>query len=467
MIERTAVRPRAARVSRPLAAQAIGSLVTGLAFSTASIALPRIAADFALDIATVAWIPLVQSILMPGLLLPFGWLGDRAGLRRVFLWGTLIFAAGSLLSALSPAFVPLLLTRIVTTVGAAMTTAVGGAMLFNVLPADQRGQALGTSATFHYVGLAIGPAVGGLALAVWDWPGAFALAVPLLLGVAWLVWRWIPVRAAAAEPRAFDWPGSVFISLALGGLLFALTRGADWGWTSPAVIGLAMLGLAAAIAFVVRQTMASAPLLDLRLLRDPVVAASSLSVTFAFLGAWTPPFLLPFLLVDVRALSAAEAGVLLGVMPAATMLVAPLAGALADRTSPRLLTVVGTSGVSSGLLLIGVVPPDGPLLLTGAGLLLIGVGIGLFSTPNNVAILNRVPADQRGTVSAFVGTMRTIGIGGSVAVAGAIYAGRIATLSPSLDATDARATAIGATFVAVAAISAMAIVSSALARSPR
>ncbi|MCS6803116.1 MAG: MFS transporter [Chloroflexota bacterium] len=407
----------------PLLIAGVGSFVSAIGFGAAGLALPRIAETFQVDLVVAQWVPLLQNVVMTSALLPAGWLADRIGNRRAFAMGTLCYAAGSLASALAPNFVLLLGARVVVIIGTALATATSPAITVSVVPPTRRGQALGWTVTFTYVGLAVGPALGGIAMTFGDWPAAFWFVVPFALAVAVAAARWLPGNAPHRTDRSrFDTLGALLLTAASGALLLAFTQGPVWGWTSLGVAGLIGAGVAAAAGFIVRELQVEAPLLDLRLFRSRVFASANASAVFLYLGGWVPPFLMPFFLIDGQGVGAAQAGLLLSIIPLTTMVSAPAAGTLADRWGSRGLTATGVGLVTAGLAALGAAAPEASPVDLAWRLALVGVGIGLFTTPNNAAALSAVPERSRATAAALAGATRNIGMAVGVALAGTVYA---------------------------------------------
>lgn len=450
MTETRANAPVRGRWWLPLLVAGIGSFVSATGFGAAGLALPRIAEVFRIDLAVAQWVPLLQNLVMTSALLPAGWLADRIGTRRIFTVGTLLYAAGSLASAVAPDFLFLLAARAVVILGTSMATATSPAITIAVVPAERRGQALGWTVTFTYVGLAVGPALAGIAMALGDWPAAFWFVVPFALGVAAAAGRWLPADVGAQGNRRFDALGAILLTVAVGALLLALTQGSGWGWGSPAVLGLVAAGVAASAGFVARELRVADPLLDLRLFRSRVFASANASAILLYLGGWVPPFLMPFFLIDGQGVGPAQAGLLLSLIPLTTMVTAPVAGMLTDRWGSTGLTACGVGLVAAGLGLLGALAPTAPALDVAWRLVIVGIGIGLFTTPNNAAALVAVPERSRGTAAALAGATRNIGMALGVALAGTVYVEVSRLTAPA----DAPFVAIRWAFWAVAAVTA-------------
>jgi EmrB/QacA subfamily drug resistance transporter len=443
----------------PLLVAGLGSFVSATGFGAAGLALPRIAEAFRVDLSVAQWVPLLQNVIMTSALLPAGWLADRVGTRRVFLVGTLGYAAGSFASAVAPDFLFLLVARAVVIIGTALATATSPAITVSIVPAERRGQALGWTVTFTYVGLAVGPTLAGVAMAIGDWPAAFWFVVPAALGVAAAAARWLPAdRPAPAANGRFDALGAALLTAAVGALLLALTQGPVWGWQSPTALGLVVGGGAATVGFLVWELRRDAPLLDLRLFRSRTFASANASAVFLYLGGWVPPFLMPFFLIDGQGVSPAQAGLVLSVVPLMTMVTAPAAGTLADRWGSMGLTATGIGLVTAGLLALGALAPDASFADVLWRLALIGIGVGLFTTPNNAAALGAVPASSRATAAALAGATRNIGMAIGVALAGTVYTEVVRLADP----VEAQFTAIRWAFLVVAGVTALGIVVSLL-----
>jgi EmrB/QacA subfamily drug resistance transporter len=407
-----------------LSAVSVGTFMATLDGGIVNISLPRIAEAFAIDLATVEWVVIAYLLIIGSLLLPIGRLGEILTFRRVYLAGFALFTAASVLCGLSPSAGALIAFRVVQGIGAAMLMAMGPAIIARTFGPGERGRALGLNAISVSIGLSIGPALGGLLTEIGSWRAIFLVNLPVgILAILWAA-RVLPIELPGRR-QTFDLLGASLAASAAFCLLLALSQGQSWGWSSPAVLGLFVLFLVLGVSFVVVERRAVQPMIDLRLFRVRPFSAGLVSVVIAFAGLFTATFLLPFVLQDGAGFTPLEAGLLLTPIPIATAFVAPLSGTLSDRIGSRIPASIGIAVMTVGLFSLTQLPsPFTPVDLVWR-LILIGIGQGMFMSPNTSAVLGSVPPARLGTASGTLALARIDGQALGVAASAAIIAVRI------------------------------------------
>ncbi|XXT25198.1 MFS transporter [Sorangium sp. So ce429] len=417
---------------------AVGTLMSALGGSLINVAVPLVRRDLGADMGAASWVLAAYSLSVSALLLPFGRLGDRHGKGRVYTAGFGVFGVGSALSALAPTLASLIAARALQGVGAAMLMANGPALTSAAFPPTQRGRALGLQATATYLGLSLGPSIGGWLAQRAGWHAAFWVNVPISLAGAllarWIVWRGAagaPLDAGGgAEPRApapaaarpFPWASALLFGAAMSALLVALTRGQRWGYLSPRGAGLLALGAVLAAAFVRVERRSLAPLLSGALLAQPALVAGLAAAFLQYAAVYMMLFLLPFYLQGPLAMSAADAGLVMTVQPGVMAVVTAASGWLSDRVGPRAPALAGMTALAVGLARVATLgaEPDRASLLAALGL--VGLGSGLFTSPNNSRILGAAPREQLGTAAGLLAEARNVGMLCGVAASGALFA---------------------------------------------
>lgn len=407
-----------------LSAVSIGTFMATLDGSIVNIALPSIGRAFGVGLATVEWVVVAYLLVIGSLLLPFGRLGEVISFRRVYLAGFAVFTGASLLCGAAPGIGALIAFRALQGIGAAMLMAMGPAIVARTFGPGERGRALGLNAISVSIGLSLGPALGGLLTELATWRAIFLVNVPIgLIAIAWAA-RVLPFdRPGRREP--FDIPGAVLASAGLLILLLALNQGGSWGWTSPATVGLLLAAIGLGTAFVMVERRTAVPMMDLRLFRIRAFSAGLASVFAAFAALFTATFLLPFLLQEGSGLGPLEAGLLITPIPIAAAVVAPFSGALSDRIGPRLPASLGMAFQGVGLLSLTTLPPAFVPADLVWRLVLIGVGHGLFMSPNSSAVLGAVPRPRLGTASGMVAETRVVGQALGIVISAAVVAVRL------------------------------------------
>jgi EmrB/QacA subfamily drug resistance transporter len=407
-----------------LTSVSLGSLMATLDGSIVNIALPAMQDDFHVDLTTIEWVVVAYLLVVGALLLPFGRLGEVLTFKRVYLVGFTIFTLASVCCGAAPNVAVLVAFRVAQAVGAAMIMAMGPAIVARTFPAGERGRALGLNAISVSIGLSLGPALGGILTQAATWRAIFLINLPIgLLAVAWAA-RVLPVEAPG-KGQSFDVRGAALSGVALFALLLALSEGQHWGWTSPATIGLLVAFVVLGATFVAVERGSIQPMIDLALFRIRPFSAGLVSVVAAFAGLFTATFLLPFLLEQGSGFSPIEAGLLLTPLPITMAVVAPFSGAASDRFGPRILASAGLAATVVGLLSLTQLPVDFALPDLIWRLVLLGLGQGMFMSPNSSAVLGSVPRSRVGTASGTLAQMRVNGQTLGIALGGAIVATRL------------------------------------------
>lgn len=408
---------------RILSAIALGTLMGPVDGSVVNIALPVITRSFDTTLPVAEWVAMAYLLVISSLLLTWGRLGDMYGHRRTYLAGFAIFTAGSLLCGGAPGNGWLIAFRAVQALGAGMMMAAGPAIITEVFPSTERGRALGFNAVAVAVGLSIGPVVGGLLVEHLGWRSIFYINLPIGGVGIWWAARVLP-QPSRIQRAAFDIPGAVTLFGALFSLLLALSRGEAWGWRSLPTLAAAAAGLLALAGFVAIERRAAAPMVELGLLRDRVFVLANVSGLANFMAQFSVTFLLPFFLQFALGMAPDRAGLVMLGFPLAVLFVAPTAGYLADRFGSRWLAVTGMAILAAGVLSMSRVGPHSSGSQVFWRLALIGLGAGLFQTPNNSTIMGSVPRDRLGIAGGMLASMRNVGMVLGIAVSGAVFSAK-------------------------------------------
>ncbi len=389
--------------------------------SVANIILPVVSQDLHSDVATVEWVVTIYLLVVSGLLLSFGRLGDLRGHKSIFLLGFIFFVVGSALCGLSQAAEILIAFRALQALGAAMLFANSPAILTANFPAQQRGQALGMQGMMTYLGLTVGPSLGGWLTSTFSWHAVFFINVPiaalgLLLGALF-----IPRDTPAEHREQFDWAGAITFSAGLVALLLALNQGSTWGWTSPAILGLTAVALVFLAAFIILEVRVHFPMLDLSLFANRLFSAAAASALLNYITSNCVLFLLPFYLIEGRGLDAAQAGLILTAQPAVMVIAAPISGTLSDRIGSRAPGTVGMAIMAFGAFLLSRLSAESAMSSVIVALAIVGLGTGIFVSPNNSALLGSAPKHRQGIASGILATCRNVGMVLGVGLSGAIF----------------------------------------------
>lgn len=397
-----------------LLAVGVGTFMSALDGSIVNTILPIVRHEFNAGITAIEWVVTIYLLTVGALLLTFGRLGDLRGNKPVYLSGFGLFLLGSLLSgrAASPGF--LIGARAVQGLGAAMLAANSPAILTRGFPAEQRGRALGIQSMMTYLGLTVGPSLGGWLAAAFGWRSVFYVNIPVGLLALFLGFRFIPNEPRPAAGEGFDLPGAALFTAGLIVLLYGLSVGPAWGWLSSNVL-LLLLGSAALLgAFLYVERRAPSPMLDLTLFNSRTFSVATISAVLNYVCLFSVVFLMPFYLIQGRGLSPAQAGVVLTAYPAVMALSAPASGALSDRIGSRLLSSLGMGIMAAGLLMLGALQPDTGFGQIAISLGVVGLGTGIFISPNSSALMGAAPRARQGIAAGILATARNTGMRKSV-----------------------------------------------------
>jgi EmrB/QacA subfamily drug resistance transporter len=387
--------------------------------SIVTVALPSFQKAFHSSVGSVTWVGLSYLLVLVATVTAVGRFADMWGRKLLYVYGFIIFIIASVLCGLAPDLAALCGFRALQAVGAAMLQANSLAIIVLVVPARSLGRAIGLQGAAQAIGLALGPTVGGLLLAAGGWRLIFFVNVPFGVFGAVAALMLVPRSQNLQQRVAFDWTGLALFFPTVVALLSAISFGATRGWTSPLIVGLFVASAALAVLFVRHEHGDSGPMMDLGLFSNHRFSAGIASGLGSYLVMFGVLLLVPFYLERGLAFGTARAGLELMAMPLAFGLVAPLAGRLADRLGARPLTVSGMALVATGLLLAGLIRPGTPGLL---GLLaVVGAGLGLFTSPNNAAIMGSVPPQQSGVASGVLNMSRGMGTALGLAITGLVF----------------------------------------------
>lgn len=415
-----------------LAVVGSGTFMSALDTSVVNVALPVISRQTGATVASLEWVMLAYLIVVSSSLLAFGRLADIYGKRRIYMLGIVLFTLGSLACSLSRTIGLLIASRALQALGAAMLFALSPALLVAAFPAAARGRALGMQATLTYLGLALGPPLGGLLTQHFGWPTIFSINVPIgvaMWGLAWVALH--PDRQNGGQP--FDPVGAGAMAIGLAATLFALSKGGELGWRHPLIVAAALTGLLALVALLICEQHCAYPALDLKLFRNRRFAASMAAAWLSYVCAAALSFLMPFRFLLGAGWEPARVGVWMMTVPVGMVSVAALSGYVADKVGVTLPATLGMMLVATGNACLAGVGVDSPALAA-VFLALTGLGAGLFTAPNNSAIMGAAPTARHGVAGAMLAAARTTGFASGIALAGLIYmsrAGHSATPEPA------------------------------------
>ncbi len=404
---------------RAMLVVSIGIFMATLDASIVNLALPALRNYFNTDIATIEWVILSYLLTITTLLLTLGRLSDMYGRKSMFLAGLLIFTLGSGLCSLSASADQLIAFRVVQGLGAAMLMANSPAIITAVFPHTERGKALGLIGTVVSIGSMSGPALGGFLIDWVGWQSIFYINIPV--GLIGTVYAWKTLKPDRVHGgQKFDILGAILMFLGLISLVLVITRGLALGWDSLAIIGLSILFAVFLILFVFVEKRADQPMVDLSLFRNRPFSASNASGFLSFVAMFAVIILMPFYMKDILGYNEKLMAMAFIAIPLVMALVAPVSGWISDRTNSFLLSSMGMAVSCLALFLLANLDQDATFFDIVVRMGMIGLGMGLFQSPNNSIVMGSVPKDRLGIAGGMLGTVRNLGMVTGIAISGAV-----------------------------------------------
>ncbi len=381
---------------------------------TLIIALPDLERSLHTSLLGLVWVILVYMIASTVLVLSAGRLSDQFGRKQAYIGGFLIFAFASLGAGFAADGTQLILWRILQGVGGAFLFANAGAIVTDSFPKAQLGVAMGTNTMVAAVGLVIGPVLGGALVAIsWQW--VFWFNVPFaLVGCVW-AWQVLHEISGRSEDRQFDFAGTVTFLIGLTGLVLGISKGGISGWGSPVVIGgLIAAALLLPLFVLIERHLgqparhpaspdrqppirpARAPMLDLSIFSNRLFSAAAAAAFINGLARFALMFLFVFYFQGVQGDSPILAGIKLAPLALGMLVSSPLAGIWADRRGSRSMAVAGMIVTALGLALMTTLGRDTTYVASGIYMFVVGIGSGMFNSPNTAAMMGVVAPHRRG-----------------------------------------------------------------------
>ena len=370
-----------------------------------NLALPVIGTEFSADATTLAWVSSAYLLSSVIFLLPAGKLGDSRGKVTVFMAGIVVYTAGTILTIFTPTIGTLLAFRFLQGIGGAMIYANSVALITHLYPAGERGYAIGLNITAVYAALSLGPFLGGILTQFFGWRSIFVVTALIAAPVLFSADKF-PAFLNDRHREDFDIPGLVLSSALILCLFLGLAKA-----TTPTGLALLAAALLLGVAFYRVERRHPSPLLPVSLLAsNRVFASSNLAALINYSATYAVGFLLSLYLQYIRGYEPAAAGTLLLVQPVIQIFVAPVAGRLADRIRPGLIAAGGLALSAACLFGLAALSETTPVAAIIVILAVLGVGVGLFSSPNTTAVMGSVGKRYYGSASAMVAMMRSLGM---------------------------------------------------------
>ncbi len=396
----------------------LAGFITPFDGSAVNIALPTMGAEFHMNAISLSWVTTAYLLSSAMFLVPFGKIADIYGRKKVFLYGIAVFSLASLSMTMVGSAEMLIVGRVLQGLGSAMIFGTGIAMITSVYPPGERGKALGIYVTAVYIGLSTGPFLGGIMTQYLGWRSIFLVNVPIGLATILLIlWKLKGEWAECREDR-FDLKGSMIYGAAVVSLMYGFS-------VLPDIKGVSLIitGIIGTIIFILYEMRIPSPVLDISLMtKNRVFALSNLSALINYSATYAVTFLLSLDLQYTKGFTPEHAGFILMAQPVFQAMVSPLAGKMSDSIEPRLIASAGMALTAIGLFFLIFLSETTSIWYMVAILVVLGIGFGLFSSPNTNVIMSSVDRRFYGVASGMNGTMRLLGQMFSMGVAMMVFA---------------------------------------------
>jgi EmrB/QacA subfamily drug resistance transporter len=373
--------------------------------SAVNLALPSIGKDMNTTAIGLGWV--ISSFILSSavFMLPFGHLADIIGRKKIFSLGILLFTISTFQIIFTGSMTSLIILRIFQGLAGAMIFGTSLAIITSVFGPGERGKAMGINITAVYLGLSLGPVIGGLLTQYFGWRSIFVFLVPFGIVSLILLKTRIKTEWAEASGERFDWIGSAVYGVALASFIYGFSKlPSGTGWIC------LVSGVVLAFAFILIEKRIENPVFDIRLMiNNRVFAFSGLAALINYSATSAIGFFMSLYLQYLKGLDARSAGLIMIAQPIAMTLLSPVAGKLSDRKNPGIIASIGMAITAMGLILLCFIDGSTPIIMIIMLLVLLGTGFGLFSSPNSNAIMSSVEKRYLGVASGVVGTMRMIG----------------------------------------------------------
>ena len=408
----------------------MGVFLATIDSSIVNVALPTLVNAFDTRFATVQWVVLSYLLTLATLLLSIGRWADIVGKKSIYLVGMLIFSLGSFLCGISMSIHWLIAFRVIQAIGGAMMISLGAGIITEAFPLEERGKALGIIGSIVSIGIITGPSLGGIIIDIISWNWIFFVNLPIgILGIV-MVYRFIP-SSKMKKDQHFDFYGAATLFISLISFLLALTLGQRIGFSHALIILLFAIWALFFILFLLIEFRIDQPMVDMHLFQNHLFSLNLFTGFILFVCLGGTIILMPFYLQNVLGYPPRQVGLLLAVIPLAGGITSPLAGTLSDRYGTRPISTIGLMVVLIGVINLLSLDTDTESLEYIIRFLPVGLGIGIFQSPNNSAIMSAVPAEKLGIASSLLSLTRTLGQTSGIAALGAFWVSQVSVYAGS------------------------------------
>lgn len=400
----------------------IGATMSALDVSIVNVAMPTLKTEFNTNMAVIEWVAIAYMLTLTVFLPFFGRLADMFGRSKLYNTGFVVFTIGSLFCGMATSASFIIAARVLQAVGAGLLQANSVALITQAFPGNERGRAIGIQGAVQAIAMAVGPFVGGILIASVGWRAVFYINLPIgIMGTVAALFI-LPADVKSAVREKIDYLGTALFASGLAALVLAFNNVEKFGWGSTMVVGCFIAAGILLPLFVLTELKVKSPLIDLSLFKNWTFTLGNLTGMLSYYVLFTVLFLMPFYFENVLNYSPALAGTLLTPIPLAMAIVAPFAGHISDKHGARLMTTGGMLVAAAACLSLLFLGAQSHLPMLIGELVLLGVGMGMFTPPNNSAIMGAAPKEKLGLAGGILNMMRSLGLIFGVDISGLIFA---------------------------------------------
>lgn len=392
----------------------IGPFMSTLDSSIVNVALPTMAEKLGVGMGAIQWVVTSYLMVISSSILIFGRIADLKGKKSVYQYGFLIFSIGSLFCGISKTITALIISRIIQAIGAAMTMSCNQAIITNVFPQHERGRALGLSGTTVALGTMLGPPIGGIMIWMFNWESIFLINVPIGIAAFILGAKLLPKDTKINE-ESFDLIGALIFALGVVALFWAMLSAETMGWGNKYIVISFLVSLISFITFYIYEKRIEHPMLDFTMFYNKLFTVSIFCAFISFMVIFCTNIIHPFYLQNALKISSERAGLLMMIYPIFVAVVAPISGYLSDKIGSEILTLIGLIVTAAGLFAMSFLNLSSSYLSIILRVALIGIGNGLFQSPNNSLVMSTAPRHKLGIAASINALIRNLGMVSGIA----------------------------------------------------
>ena len=398
----------------------MGATMSALDVSIVNVAMPTLKNTFNVSMAVIEWIVMAYMLALTIFLPFFGRLADIFGRSRLYNIGFIVFSAGSLLCGISYTAGFMIASRVVQAIGAGLLQANSVAIITHVFPSNERGKAIGIQGAVQAIAMAVGPFVGGILIATVGWRSIFFINIPIgILGTVAALFI-LPSDRKTQEREKIDYLGTAFFASGLAFLMLAFNEGVKLGWASHTIVMYFGFGIMSLLFFVITELKVEHPLIDLELFRNAAFLLGNLTGMLSYYVLFAVMFFMPFYLERVLGCSVTLTGLLLTPLLLAMAVVAPFSGHISDKYGSRIMTTSGTLISAAACFSLIFMGESVKMPILAGTMVLLGVGLGLFTPSNNSAIMGAAPKEKLGVAGGVLNMTRSLGLIFGVNISGVV-----------------------------------------------